>query len=241
MTKLKTVAETVRQKIEATEEGYWVYADFSALPATAVSKALSRMANLGMLERVSKGIYYRPRQTRFGKSHPSQAEIQKLATKHQLIDNLHPSGISAANLLGFTTQNVIHGEFATSANSAPRKIIGKAAKLHTRRPSTWDNLSNIDASLLDFLRNKGKFCDLSPDDTKCLLLKYFREESRFERILEVALNEPPRVRAMLGAIGQELRKSKSKLKMLKDSLNPISRFDFGALHNLCYAREWQGK
>jgi hypothetical protein len=241
MAKGKTVAEIVREKIEASEEGYWAYADFSTLPSTAVSKALSRMSNLGILKRVSKGIYYRPRQTRFGHSHPSQAEIQKLATKHRLIDNLHPSGISAANLLGFTTQNVIHGEFATSANSAPRKIIGYNAKLHTRRPSTWDNLSNIDASLLDFLRNKGKFSDLSPDETKHLLLKYFREESRFERILEVALNEPPRVRAMLGAIGQELRKSKSKLKILRDSLNPISRFDFGALRNLRYAKEWQAK
>ena len=46
---------------------------------------------------------------------------------------------------------------------------------------------------------------------------------------------------MLGAIGQELRKSKSKLKILKDSLNPISRFDFGTLHNLRYAKEWQAK
>lgn len=81
MTKLKTVAETVRKKIEATEEGYWVYADFSALPATAVSKALSRMANSGMLERVSKGIYYRPRQTRFGKSHPSLFCNPKISNK----------------------------------------------------------------------------------------------------------------------------------------------------------------
>jgi predicted transcriptional regulator of viral defense system len=67
MAKLKTVAEIVREKIEATDSGYWVYADFSALPATAVSKALSRMSKDGMLERVSKGVYYRPRQTRFGK------------------------------------------------------------------------------------------------------------------------------------------------------------------------------
>ena len=63
----------------------------------------------------------------------------------------------------------------------------------------------------------------------------------FERLIVIADAKPPRVRAMLGAIGQELSKSRQQLQQLRQNLNPISRFDFGILRNLCYAKEWQAK
>ena len=73
------------------------------------------------------------------------------------------------------------------------------------------------------------------------LLDYFREPGRFERLLKVAPSEPPRVRAMLGAIGQQLGQPESRLSALRKSLNPLSRFDFGTLAVLAHAREWQAK
>ena len=73
------------------------------------------------------------------------------------------------------------------------------------------------------------------------LLSYFREPGRFERLLKVAPSEPPRVRAMLGAIGQQLGQPESRLSTLRKSLNPLSRFDFGSLAVLEHAREWQAK
>lgn len=230
-------AELIRRQIKEGGEGYWRYSDFSHLPSMAVSKALSRLAADGVLERVSKGLYYRPCQTRFGRSRPSQSDIQKLLTKQ----NLHPAGLSAANLLGFTTQNAISGEFATSANSVPRTIVGSRARLHTRRPQTWNDLEATDAAMLDFLRSRGNLSELSPAETKQRLLEYFREGERFERLVAVASSEPPRVRAMLGAIGQELRKSPQEVEKLRNGLNPLSRFDFGKLNNLRYAREWQAE
>jgi hypothetical protein len=83
--------------------------------------------------------------------------------------------------------------------------------------------------------------ELSPEQTKQRLLDCFREGDRFERLVAVADAEPPRVRSMLGAIGQELGKSHQHLKKLRQNLNPISRFDFGILNNLRYAKEWQAK
>lgn len=230
-------AELIRRQIVESGEAYWRHSDFSNLPQTAVSKALSRLTIDGFLERVSKGLYYRPCQTRFGRSRPSQSHIQKLLIKQ----NLHPAGLSAANLLGFTTQNVISGEFATSANSVPHTIVGSRARLHTRRPQTWNDLEATDAAMLDFLRSRGILSELSPIDTKQRLLEHFREGERFERLVAVASSEPPRVRAMLGAIGQELRKSPQELEKLRNSLNPLSRFDFGKLSNLRYAKEWQAE
>jgi hypothetical protein len=46
---------------------------------------------------------------------------------------------------------------------------------------------------------------------------------------------------MLGALGQELKKSTKQLAKLRQSLNPVSRFDFGKLHTLRYAKAWQAK
>lgn len=232
-----STAELIRREILARGEGYWRHSDFFHLPSTAVSKALSRMVENGLLQRVSKGLYYCPRETRFGRSRPSASDIQKLLTKQ----HLHPAGLSAANLLGFTTQNAIQGEFATSANSVPRRIIGSRARLHTRRPESWNDLEPTDAAMLDFLRSRGKLSELSPSETKRLLLDYFQEGDRWERLLAVADTEPPRVRAMLGAIAQELRKNVQELEKLRKSLNPVSRFDFGKLSNLRYAKEWQAK
>jgi hypothetical protein len=234
----KTSAATlIRQKIETSDNCYWRHIDFAELPSDAVNKTLSRLVKAGALERVSKGVYFHPRKTRFGPSKPSATELQQLPMRQVL----HPAGISAANLLRFSTQNAIQGEFATSANSVPRTLIGHRTRLHTRRPATWAHLSTEDAALLDFLRCRANLSELSAAETKARLLDYFREGDRLARLAKVAADEPPRVRAMLGAIGQEIAADPILLKPLQDSLNPTSRFDFGKLRNLQYAKDWQAK
>ncbi len=64
---------------------------------------------------------------------------------------------------------------------------------------------------------------------------------RFKHLLQIAISEPPRVRAILGAIGQELGYSEKQLINLRKSLNPLSKFDFGRLIALKYASQWQAK
>jgi hypothetical protein len=95
--------------------------------------------------------------------------------------------------------------------------------------------------LLDFLRKRGESSELSPEETVEKLLGYFSEKGRFDRLVGVAQSEPPRVRAMLGAIGQQLGHHETMLLSLRQSLNPLSRFDFGLLAALAHAREWQAK
>ncbi len=231
-------AETVRQRIEASGERVWRMADFEGMPFTAVAQALSRLARLGVIERLGKGLYYRPRQTAFGASRPNTAQVRSLPVQRR---GVFPSGIAAANLLGFTTQNPARVEVATNGLSLPRLIVGKETVIHTRRPESWRELSETDAALLDFLRNRGGTSELPPEETVDKLLNHLRERGRFERLLKVAASEPPRVRAMLGAIGQQLGLSESRLLALRQSLNPLSRFDFGSLVVLEHAREWQAK
>ena len=233
-----SAATIVRNAIEAAGQDYWRQSDFPQLPPGAVSQALSRLAREGFLQRASKGIYYRACQTAFGASRPSPTAIQSLSGEGK---KLFPAGVHAANLLGFTTQTAPHGEYATSAGSLPKAFTGKRAKVYTRRPPEWNGLSEAEAATLDLLRRRARTSELPPRETIERLLGMLRNQALFERLARAALSEPPRVRAMLGAIGEELHMSPKLLQQLRDSLNPLSRFDFGGLGALRHAREWQAK
>ncbi len=232
------VARRVRQRIETGGERVWRMSDFGGMSFPAVAQALSRLTRQGILRRLGKGLYYRPRQTVFGTSLPNPAALRALPIRHKAV---FPAGVAAANLLGFTTQNPARIEIATDGSSLPRLIVGKDTMVHTRRPAAWRFLSATDAALLDFLRNRGTSSDLTPEDTVRKLLEVLHGPGLFERLLKVAASEPPRVRAMLGAIGQQLGQPAQMLRRLRANINPLSRFDFGVLAALGHARTWQAK
>ncbi len=233
-----SIAAAVRLRIDRGGEHLWRLEDFRDLPFTAVAQALSRLARAGHIERLSKGTYFRSRPTAFGASRPNPASIQRLAGRDK---PLFPAGIAAANLLGFTTQTPARNELATTATSLPRKLVGETATVHTRRPSAWSGLSQSDAAVLDFLRRGGRTSELPPAQTVRRTLALLNEHGRYPRLLAIAPTEPPRVRALLGALGETLGKKGSVLRTLRSSLNPLTRFDFGVFVDSPNAKAWQAK
>ena len=121
---------------KSSGERVWRLADFDGMPFTAVAQTLSRLARQGVIQRLGKGLYYRPRQTAFGPSRPNSAQIRSLPIRRK---GVFPAGIAAANLLGFTTQNPARIELATNGSSLPRLIVGKETVIHTRRPESWQD------------------------------------------------------------------------------------------------------
>ncbi len=188
-----------------------------------------------MLQRVRKGVYYRPQPTRFGMSAPTASA----AAAETLRAPMHPAGLTAANALGFTTQNPFRREFATPATGRPLAL--SDAIVHTRRPDSRAGLSPTEGALFEFLRERGRSSDLSPKRTRQRLQQLLADQDRFARLVKAAQKEPPRVRAMLGALGQELGADPNLLRRLRKSLNPSSQFDFGVLRDLKHASEWQAK
>ncbi len=63
----------------------------------------------------------------------------------------------------------------------------------------------------------------------------------FQRLARVARSEPPRARALLGALGEQIGARPALLKTLRASLNPLSRFDFGVFTRMPNAGAWQAK
>lgn len=229
-----STAAIVRSKIRRGGARFWRYSDFDRLPQSAVAAALSRLNKAGELQRVGKGVYYRPELTSFGLSVPARSGVSAASTRARVF----PSGLTAANVLGLTTQNPARPEYATTTSAAPTAL--RSAIVHTGR--RWGaKLSTEEGAILETLRERGSSSDLSSEETVNRLLRLLAEDGRFERLTRAAISEPPRVRAMLGALGQELDRTAKELKPLRGSLNPLSRFDFGRLSSLKHARQWQAK
>jgi hypothetical protein len=226
---VKTTSKRVCLRIDEGGSRSWRFDDFSDLPRAAVARALNRLARAGRIQRISKGVYYH----QLGSD---QIDLQTLSEP-----TIFPAGLSAAHLLGFTASPAARSEVSTSAPYLSRKAPRLDSIVHPRRPAAWDQLSAREAAVLEFLRDRGSTSDLSAAQTVKRLLVCLSEPGWFEALIKVANSEPPRVRAMLGAIGQQLAKSEAHLQALRSSLNPLSRFDFGALSSLRYAREWQAK
>jgi len=188
-----------------------------------------------VLRRVAKGVYYRSTPTTFGLSVPGASA----AAAQTLRAPVHPAGLTASGVLGLTTQNPRRLEYATPAPASPTAL--RNAIVHTGRPQGRALLSAEEGAILEVLRDRARSSDLSAHETTERLLRLLTDEKRFARLVGVALDEPPRVRAMLGALGQQLDMPPRLLDRLKGSLNPLSRFDFGELASLPHAKEWQAK
>jgi hypothetical protein len=214
---------------------YWKHSDFKGLSSSAVATELSRLSRQGELQRVAKGVYYRPGQTFLGPSivGPSAAVAQILRVP------VHPAGLTAANALGLTTQNPGTPVFATTAPKRPTAL--RSAIVRTGRPNERARLCAEEGAILEILRERARSSDLPAGDTVRRLEAAISDGDRFDRLAMAALAEPPRVRAMLGALGEELRMSPRLLERLRASLNPLSRFDFGPLRVLTTSGKWQAK
>lgn len=236
--KTRKTATSIRLQIECGGERLWCHEDFRGEPFSAVAQTLSRLTRNGTLQRLSKGVYYRSRPTSFGPSRPNPTAMRQLAQRKKTV---FPSGIAAANLLGFSTQTPRRSEVATSSLSLPKKLIGADTRVYARRPEAWKGLSETEAALLDLLRRGGKTSELPAEQTVQKVLTLLAKDSCLERLLKVADSEPPRVRALLGALAEELGRNPAAQNRLRASLNPLSRFDFGQFASLTHARKWQAK
>ncbi len=231
----ESTAGQVRRRVLAGGERFWRHEDFEGLSPSGVATALSRLVRDGELQRVRKGVYFRPRPTVIGPSVPAASG----ATATSLRSPLHPAGLSAANLLGLSTQNPARREYATSASDPPTALAG--SRVRTRRPRARATLTAQEGALLELLRDRASTSDLPPAETTRRLQELLSDRARFARLAQAAAAEPPRVRAMLGALGELAGAEEQHVRALRKSLNPLSRFDFGVLSALPNTRSWQAK
>ena len=233
-----SVARIVLGRIErGGKDRLWTYKDFADLPSLAVAAALSRLAKKGDIRRIRKGVYYVPRATRFGTTNPDPATVAAaVLTRRGIAWN--PTGLAAYNRLGLTAQVSPTTTFAVG-----RKVrlasAGSSIRLSLRPAAVVRSASADERAVLDALRDLREIPDTTPENIIARIADLFRSNRiSFERVARFARREPPRVRAVLGAIGRSIAADPNVLKVLKGSLNPMTHFSLGLSDKLETAREW---
>lgn len=227
-----SAANAIRSRIlRGGTDRLWTYADFPGVDRHPLAATLSRLAKSGELKRVRRGVYYRPGKSIFGELKPDPTALTDAVLRARG-EPVMPSGIGAYNRFGLTTQ--VSGVVSRATlNRIPENSVPGVRLFASMRP--LDKQKGIRAeerTALDALRDITRIPDAHPTDVVRRIGALIRTgDLDFSRLGRYARAEPPRVRALLGALGDMLRRANeghriplSVLTELRKGLNPLTTF-----------------
>ena len=200
----------------------------------AAVMSLGRLVQQGVIERLSPGNYYKPKETAFGKVGPTIEDRFRdlLYDKNDPIDYL--TGLYAINLLGLTTQQPTVLEVGVNfpKRSVKRGIYSIRFVLQ-RNLITEKNIEFL--RILDSLKWIKKIPDTSVARSyellRAIVQGYCVEEQ--EQLVKLALNYSPVTRALLGSMIGD----KALSELLLETLSPLTRFKIG-LSSTLISPQW---
>ena len=148
----------ITKRIENMHEGQILFiSDFSDLNGNekVVSRALSAEEKKGNIVRLAKGMYLRPKSTRFGIVHPSVDEMVK-AIAHRDKSKVQPCGMTALNMLGLSTQVPTKYTYLTSGSSRKLKLGDRIIELKRSVPKNFVFKTTLGALLMQALKSLGE-------------------------------------------------------------------------------------
>ena len=120
-----SISQTIRERIKHIQDGeLFSISDFEDINNdNLVTRILSRLQNEDTIVRVATGIYMNPKKTQFGILFPTIDQIAKKIAERDKAQ-IMPTGDTALNILGFSTQVPMNAVYLT--NGAKRKVkVGK--------------------------------------------------------------------------------------------------------------------
>lgn len=231
------VSKDIRQQIADFESGkVFSLEDLSLSKGEqkAAVMSLGRLVQRGVIERLSPGNYYKPKETAFGKVGPTIEDRFRdlLYDKNKPIGYI--TGLYAFNYLGLTTQQPTVLEVGVNfpKRSIKRRIYSVRFVLQ-RNLITEENIELL--RILDSLKWIKKIPDTSIERSyellKAVVQGYCVEEQ--EQLVKLALNYSPLTRALLGS----MIVNKALSELLLETLSPLTRFKIG-LSSTLISPQW---
>ena len=147
---------TLKQRIIAMPEDRILFrSDFPEYHTEFVGSILSELTTEGILVKITQGIYAKPRKSRFGVVLPSVDKIvQAIATR----DNAEvlPSGMTALNVLGLSTQVPMNYTYLTTGSERTIKLSNRNVILKRGVPKNFCYSTRIISLLVQALRTLKK-------------------------------------------------------------------------------------
>ena len=143
-------------RIASLEGGSVIFAsDFLDLcTERQAGRVLAELEAKGEIKRLARGIYCKPTVTRFGPLYPDVSKIVEAVAQRDHAQVL-PSGYTAANMLGLSTQVPMAYTFITSGSSRQLTVDGKTINLQRAVPRNFAYRTRLAALIVQALKATG--------------------------------------------------------------------------------------
>ncbi len=220
------VAKKIEKKIKRMPEGTTFKYQQLGIVATeysAAAKAIERLIEKGVIKRITTGVFYKPKKSVFGELRPRETEIIKPYLYEQGKRIAYITGTALYNNMGLTTQVPKTVKIA----SRSKRIYIDSGSIKAKPVKSYVDVTEENYSLLEILDVLKDFTKI-PDMDKKSGIRFLQDklnglsEKETNTLVKYALKYPPRVRAFLGAILNEI--SGKENSSLKQSLNPLTTY-----------------
>jgi len=231
---IMSLAIKIRNRVSELAEGVsFRYADLGIdkIEYQSAAKVLERMQAKNLIKKTTKGVFYKPKQTVFGEIAPNYGDQLRLYLFEKGKRIGYETGGSLYNKMGLTTQMAYQIKIASRSK---RIFINRGALKATAVKSyaevTDDNFELL--GLLDAIKDIKAIPDCSITKAVAIISSKIKSlgESQLNELIKYALFYPSRVRALLGAILDNIN-NYSKTDVLKESLNPLTTIKLGISDN----------
>lgn len=235
------ISNKIKKKIDDIEEG--VTFNYNILSINnneyvAAAKAIERLIISGVIERVSRGIFYKPKSSVFGPLKPHEDEI----LKNYIFQDGKRVAYITGNLLFNKWHLTTQYPFKIQIASREKRINISRGNLKISTIKSYIDVTEENYVLLQFLDVLKMFNQISDLDRKGAITNLTQRLLDFSNrelnlLVKYALLYPPRVRAFLGAL---LSNTESKISLipLRKSLNPLSKYKYSLANILPTATDW---
>ena len=224
------VAQKIQKQISRFNEGTtFKYDQLPIEPQEylAAAKAIERLIEKGIIKRVLTGVFYKPKKTVFGELKPNEEELLKTYLFEKGKRIAYITGTLLYNRMGLTTQipkNIKIG-------SRDKRISVSRGNIKVTPVKSYVDVTDKNFYLLewlDALKDFRKIPDIDKGSAIKIISNKFEEfnPSEIKFLIKCSLAYPPRVKAFLGALLENINES-IELSLLKKSLNPLSEYDYG--------------
>ncbi len=224
------LSKKIEEKIKSINEGEtftYKQLEIDKSEYQSAAKSIERLIKKGVIKRVSPGIFFKPKQTVFGELLPNEKEM----LKPYLFENgkriAYVTGVYLYNKLGLTNQipQII------KISSRKKEIKVNKANIKIKPGKSYVDVTNKNyqyLEILDAIKDLKRIPDFKPESGIKVLINILKglKNEEINKMIRLSLNYPPRTRALLGALLEEIGK-KDNLEELQNSLNPFSEYSFG--------------
>jgi hypothetical protein len=199
-----SIEDKIRNQIRSDKAGtLYFISDFAEHGNDVfISRVLSECVNDGLLLRIANGIYCKPIETKFGVLYPSVEELVRAIARRDNAQIL-PTGETAQNLLGLSTQVPMNSVYLTSGSARKLVLRGRTVTLKRSVPRNFACKNEFMAVLIQALKSIGKD-NLTEEHTSTIvgLLKKHLDDATCADDLKTA---PIWVRKMLSEIIRNIK------------------------------------